>query len=91
MAGKWLQRALNAFNRRGELYPDLLDDGMVGRLTITALKAYFSSYQRFGKGGTEAVLLRALNSQQGAFYLELSQERQKDEDFTFGWFLNRVS
>lgn len=88
-AGQWLQRALNAFNRRGELYPDIRDDGIVGRMTLAALRSYFAAYARFG-ADAERVLMRALNSQQGAFYMGLSQERQKDEEFVFGWFRTRV-
>lgn len=88
-AGTWLQRALNAFNRRGELYPEVGVDGAIGRMSIAALKAYVAAYSRFG-ADAEAVLMRCLNSQQGAFYLGLSQQRQKDEDFVFGWFRNRV-
>ena len=51
---------------------------------LTALLA-----KRGGDGRT--VLLRALNALQGAFLLELGRRRQKDEDYLFGWFLNRVA
>ena len=39
----------------------------------------------------EVVLVRALNSLQGAFYVELAEKRQKDEAFVYGWLLNRVA
>lgn len=89
-AGKWLQTAINAFNQQGSLYADITVDGAVGKMTVAALKSYFRTHARFGKDA-EVVLLRALNSQQGAFYLDLAASRQKDERFVFGWLRNRVS
>ena len=86
-AGKFLQTALNALNKRQTLYPDVTVDGIVGPSTIAALRAYM---EKRGKDG-ETVLLRALNCLQGAHYLSISAAREANEDFTFGWFLNRVS
>jgi len=82
----WLQECLNIFNRQGDLYPDLLSDGVVGRKTLVALKSYFSARPNDG----EAVLLSALNCLQGAKYLTLACAREKDESFVFGWIKNRV-
>jgi hypothetical protein len=39
----------------------------------------------------ERVLLAALNCSQGHRYLELSEGREDNEDFTFGWVRARVS
>ncbi len=90
-AGKWLQTALNAFNLRGSYYADIAVDGSVGPGTIAAYQAYFRVRGKaHGREAAEAVLFRALDGQQRAFYLNLSQERQKDEDFVFGWILNRT-
>lgn len=83
---KFLQRALNLFNRGGTDYPDLSIDGLVGMNTLHALAAYV---RRRGDLG-EQVLVEALNSQQGAFYTELAERRPKDEAFAFGWFSQRV-
>lgn len=85
-AATFLQRSLNAFNQRGVLYPDVEVDGACGPATAQALKAYLA--HRGEKGVT--VLLRALNAQQGVRYLELAERRPQNEDFTFGWFANRV-
>ena len=85
-AGQSLQRSLTVFNRNGKDYPDLVVDGLVGRMTITALRAFLD---KRGLNG-ETVLLRALNSQQGTRYIELAESRPKDERFVYGWFLNRV-
>lgn len=35
-------------------------------------------------------MLRAANCLQGAFYIDISRSRQANEDFTFGWFANRI-
>lgn len=87
VAGKFLQRALNALNREQADYPDVTADGVVGPMTVSALKSYL--YRR-GAGG-ERVMLRTLNSLQGARYVELAEKRQKDEAFLFGWMANRVA
>jgi len=79
-AGKSLQKALNAFNNNEKHYADVKVDGLVGQMTITALKGYFDKRKDDG----EIVLLRALNSLQGAAYLK------RNEKYVFGWFLNRV-
>lgn len=86
-AAEFLQRSLNALNRNGRDFPDVRVDGDAGPATIAALRAYL---QRRGAQG-ERVLLRALNSLQGAFYIELAERRPKDEDYVYGWLANRVA
>lgn len=83
---KFLQRWLNAFNKEQTLYPDLIADGAIGNRTITALRAFLSVR---GKQGEE-VLLKAINCSQGTKYLELTEAREANEEFIFGWLLNRV-
>lgn len=85
-AGRFLQRALNAFNRRGRDYPDLEVDGRVGPVTIARLGAFLKVR---GKAG-ESVLIRACDAQQGARYLEICEAREANEEFAFGWFANRI-
>lgn len=85
-AGTFLQRALNSLNRQATDYADLVVDGAVGEKTVTAFRLYLA---RRGKEG-EKVLLLALNSLQGTRYIEISESRQANESFTFGWFSNRV-
>lgn len=85
-AAKFLQRALNVLNLRGKVYPDVMVDGAIGNLTIAALKA-FLAYR--GKDG-HLVLWRLLNGQQGTRYIELAEANPTQEDFVFGWALNRV-
>lgn len=85
-ASVWLQRCLNILNRQGELYSDIKVDGEIGTKTLTALSSFLK--HRGNQG--ELVLLRMLNSLQGARYVNLAETREKDEEFIFGWFLHRV-
>lgn len=87
VSGKFLQRIVNSLNRLGRDYPDVTVDGIIGPVTISRLKAFID---KRGKSG-ETVVLRALNALQGARYIELAERREKDEEFVFGWLLNRVA
>lgn len=82
-AGKFLQRSLNVFNKRGTLYPDVIIDGAIGPATVSALRSYL--VKRDGD-----TLAKALNCLQGAYYITLAERREKDETFVYGWFKNRV-
>lgn len=84
----WLQRALNRFNRQQKLYPDVREDNQIGPATIAALTQYLD---KRGKD-SEMVMLRALNSLQCAYYFTISDEqhRESNEEFVYGWVLNRV-
>lgn len=86
-AAEFLQSSLNVFNRRGKDYRDIAEDGKIGPATLGALTAFL----KLRKAEGETVLLRDLNVQQGWFYRTLSQRRQKDEDFMFGWYRTRIS
>lgn len=85
--GKWLQRTLNLLNRQAQLFPDLVVDGVLGPATHLAL-AYILAHR--GADG-EKVILRSLNCQQGAYYMEITENRAANEEFFFGWMLNRVA
>jgi lysozyme family protein len=85
--GKWLQRTLNLLNRQAKLFPDLVVDGVLGPATQLALQ--FVLNQRGVDG--ETVILRALNCLQGAYYMEITENRAANEEFFFGWVLNRVA
>ncbi|MES2323294.1 MAG: glycosyl hydrolase 108 family protein [Pseudomonadota bacterium] len=86
LPGPWLQRILNALNQESKLFPDLVVDGQLGPATISALKSVLA---KRGKDG-ETVIMRALDCLQGARYLEITEKREKNEAFFFGWMLNRV-
>jgi lysozyme family protein len=84
--GPWLQRTLNLLNRQAKLFPDLVVDGVLGSATQAALLQVLR--QRGAEG--EKVILRALNCLQGAYYMEITERRAANEEFFFGWILNRV-
>ncbi len=79
----WLQELLNVFNNREQYYNDIEEDGIIGTGTYNALKAYLSKRK-------EKTLYNALNIKQGAFYLDLASNREKDEKFVTGWIEQRV-
>lgn len=83
---KMLQRSLNAFNRKGKLYPDLKVDGILGSKSLYALYEFLD----FRGDEGESVLLKALNCLQGARYIRLCEMREANEHFVFGWFRKRV-
>jgi lysozyme family protein len=83
---KWLQTCLNIFNNRQSFYKDIVVDGMFGSDTLDALREF-----RARRPDGEKVLLKAMNSLQGAHYINLCLVREKDERFVYGWFLNRVT
>lgn len=83
---RWLQRSLNVFNKRGSLYPDILVDGALGPKSIDAFKRYMAV-----RGPQASVVMhRTLNCLQGEFMVTISENRSANEDFTYGWLLNRV-
>lgn len=86
-AAMFLQRTLNVLNRRQHDYNDIKVDGAIGPKTITCLKTFL--LLRGGDGQT--VLLRALNALQGVFYIELAERDPTQEDFAFGWLVQRVA
>lgn len=85
-AAKFLQRSLNVLNQQQKLYSDIAADGAIGNMTLAALRACLGHR---GKQG-ELVLLRMLNSLQGARYIELAEKSASQESFIHGWFANRV-
>lgn len=85
-AGLFLQQTLNAFNRQGKLYPDILEDGSIGNVTVKTLGLYIEKRGKLA----EQTMLRAINGMQCAFYIELAQKRQANEEFVFGWISNRI-
>jgi lysozyme family protein len=86
---KFLQECLTVLNKShkdGQLYADLVADGQLGAKSLSALGVYLNA--RGAEG--ELVLLRMLNALQGARYIAITQTRERNEEFVYGWFLNRV-
>lgn len=86
VAAKFLQQALNAFNREASIYPDIAVDGLLGARSLAALQAYMA--HRGAEG--EVVMLKALNCLQGARYIALAEGRPANEEFAYGWMKERV-
>ncbi|QZI85687.1 endolysin N-acetylmuramidase [Stenotrophomonas phage Summit] len=86
-AATFFQRALNGLNNGGKNWPDIAEDGAIGPRTIACYQAFVK--QR-GAANAEKVMFRYLNGLQLAFYDDLIRRRPKDEEFMYGWVLNRV-
>lgn len=82
----FLQRALNALNRNGSDYGDIIVDRRIGPATLLALNRLL---RKRGKGG-ENVLLKAVEALQGAHYVRLAETRPSQEAFLYGWLANRI-
>lgn len=87
VAATFLQRCLNSFNKRGSIYRDIVADGRVGDQTIAALNG-FNAYR--GAEGIDTVLPRAISCLQGARYIKIAENDEKQETFVYGWILKRV-
>lgn len=82
----FLQRALNALNRRGRDWPDLALTRRIDAATLNALAAFA---RKRGASG-ETVLVRALDALQGSRYIELAEGRAANESFVYGWLAQRL-
>jgi len=87
VASKMLQRSLNALNDSGTHYGDMVVDGLIGNTTLGALKSFVDHR---GANG-ESVMLKALNCLQGARYIEISEAREANESFVYGWLSHRIT
>lgn len=83
---KQLQRCLNVLNRGGKDYKDVPVDGKIGLATIGALNAFL---RLRGADGC-LVILGMVAAMQSVYLLELAERRPKDEEYQFGWQLNRA-
>ena len=85
-AGKLLQRALNVLNNQGSLYRDLTVDGDLGKMSRAALS---DLYFRRGRQARD-VLYFMVAALQAAHYIVLAEQNQSQEDFEWGWQINRA-
>lgn len=82
---RFLQRSLNALHSDQDIMPLNLD-GVLGSKSLAALEGYL---KRRGKKG-ERILIRAVDSLQGAKYIKLAEHRPANRSFLFGWLAHRV-
>ena len=85
--GRWLQQWLNLFNQRQKRYPDITVDGVMGEQTRSSLQQYLSWRGTEG----EEVLLKALNCSQGSYYFTITEKREANEEFIYGWIKERIA
>jgi lysozyme family protein len=83
----FLQRSLNVLNRGQGDWADVAVDGRIGEATLAAVTALLARRGRLG----ETILLRALNSLQGARYIEIAENQPSQEAFVFGWLAARAA
>lgn len=83
-AVSYLQRSLNLLNVSASLYPDLLIDGVAGKITIGYLALFF---QRKPPTSVEKeiMLINVLKTLQGKHYIDQMTRYPKRERFR-GWF-----
>jgi lysozyme family protein len=83
---RFLQRALNVLNRQQVAFADIAVDGAFGPATEAALASFLR--QRGAQGAT--VLRGLIIAQQAARYIEIAEHDPTQEEFEFGWQLNRA-
>ena len=86
VAVSFLQRALNALNRGGSDYPDIVPGTRIDDATVTALTTFLDRRKPNG----ESVLMKAVEALQGERYLNLAERRPANEAFLYGWLANRL-
>lgn len=82
-SSSWFQTSINAYNNEGKSYPQINVDGKVGPGTINAYKSLQNAR---GKVKACELTLKAMDAQQGAYYLSLVKLKK----YTVGWMDNRI-
>jgi lysozyme family protein len=85
-ANLFFQQALNFLNRNQIVFPDLVEDGIVGSMTLTA----FRNLTCINTSLNTAALLKIMNILQGMHYLNYMKKSPTQEKYARGW-LKRVS
>jgi len=78
-----VQVVANALNRQGELFRDIVEDGIWGHQTFAALLTLLDT-------GDREAFLTALNAEQGHHYITLTRKNNIHERTLRGW-LKRVT
>ncbi len=76
---RFLQNALNLLNRNQKNYNDLVVDGWLGQGTLKTLSTYLQLDRN------SQVLLKMMNTQQGARYIEIMETDPSQEKYARGW------
>jgi lysozyme family protein len=81
---KHLQKAVNLLNRNQKLYPDMVEDGKLGSITLSYLTKYLQSRPP-AFDVAEKRLLNIMNALQGCHYIGIMERYPQREEFR-GWF-----
>ena len=77
----WLQKALNALNDQGKLYPDLTEDSGVGPKTLAVAVDFQKRWP-----DRVPILAAAVLGQRITFHMERTRERPDQEEYARSWF-----
>lgn len=88
IAGRFLQRALNLFNREAAWWPDIGVDGVCGPMTRQSLGSYFQRRGSTGEG--LQVLLWTIRAFRTGRYADITEARPANEEFFYGWVARQV-
>ncbi len=84
VAINYLQQALNLLNINQKIYPDIIEDGLLGRITMQTLTIYFDHRTPSIRIKT-SMLLNVIKTLQGAHYIAQMRKYPARERFR-GWF-----
>lgn len=84
-SGKFLQRTLNVLNRNERDYKNVIVDGVIGSVSMGAMNAFLAKRGQDGR----KVLLGGTVSLMSNHFITLAESRPKDEEYVYGWLLNR--
>jgi len=79
----FLQESLNYLNRNESTFDDLYPDGVVGNKTLFALAFV-------GREGDFDVLVKMMNTCEGAYLMEKMKNNHVKEKYARGWFRKRI-
>lgn len=82
---RFLQRILNALNNEGKRWNDIAVDGKIGPVTVTTLNSSLPHKDM------KECILKGMNGLQTARYVDITENREKNEKYLKGWLLHRVS
>lgn len=85
-AVSWCQRACNVLNRNQRLWPDIVEDGVMGQITIDAIAALV----KFRRVEGERCACKIMDTLQGMHYLTVLAQHPVREEFALGWFSKRI-
>jgi len=84
---RWGQESLNHYNRRGQDYRDISEDGRFGPGSIAAYRAL---QRKRGRKTACELMVKAVDAKQAQHYMRLSGHDSKFETFMPGWMRTRI-